>query len=498
MAQKKTRVVVAGGGTAGWLTAFSLVTRLGNVLDIILVESDQIGTVGVGEATIPTMCNFHQLMGINEQEFMAATNATFKLGIQFDNWANEGDSYIHSFGEIGQRSWMAEFHEFWMEAVANGQQDSLEDYCLELKAAKANKFATKIGNRPLNFAYHLDATAYAAYLRKKSEAAGVTRREGKIQSVDTDPESGNLTRLTLDTGIAIEGDVFIDCTGFRGLLIGEHLGVGYEDWSHWLAADRAIAIQTQSTEAPKPYTIATAHKAGWQWRIPLQSRVGNGIVYSSRYLSDEDALATLKQNLDGEMLTEPRYLKFKTGRREKAWHKNCIAVGLASGFLEPLESTSIHLVTTALIRLMKLFPFSSDHELLAEQYNRETQKEMETIRDFIILHYNLTKRTDSDFWDHYRTMDIPEPLAHRMAIFAQNGYVWPDDVALFRVDSWVQVMMGQGLMPAQHHGASRMLPTDGLKQQLSAFKQSVDNALGQLPAHADFIARYCPAGEQVK
>lgn len=493
MSQSKTRVVVAGGGTAGWLTAFSLVTRLGNVLDITLVESDQIGTVGVGEATIPTMCNFHRLMGIDEREFMAATNATFKLGIQFDNWANQGDSYIHSFGEIGQRSWMAEFHEFWMEAVANGQNDSLEEYCLELMAAKQNKFATRIGNKALNFAYHLDATAYARYLREKSEAAGVKRCEGKIHSVDVDPLSGNLTRLNLDTAVQIDGDVFIDCTGFRGLLIGEHLGVGYEDWSHWLAADSAIAIQTASTEPPKPYTIATAHKAGWQWRIPLQSRVGNGIVYSSQFLSDDEALATLTANLDGDMLTQPRYLKFKTGRREKAWHKNCIAVGLASGFLEPLESTSIHLVATALIRLMKLFPFSQDHQLLAEQYNRETQKEMETIRDFIILHYNLTQRDDSDFWRHYRTMAIPEPLQHRMAIFAENGYVWPDDVALFRVDSWVQVMMGQGLMPRQHHGASRMLPTAGLTQQLAAFKQSINQVLEQMPAHSDFIAGYCPA-----
>ncbi|MDC8831252.1 tryptophan halogenase family protein [Alteromonas gilva] len=493
MAQNKTRVVIAGGGTAGWLTAFSLATRLGNVLDITLVESDQIGTVGVGEATIPTMCNFHRLMGIDEREFMAATQATFKLGIQFDNWAHDGDSYLHSFGEIGQRSWMAEFHEFWLEAVANGQQDSLEDYCLELKAAKQNKFATKLGNKALNFAYHLDATAYAAYLRGKAEAGGVKRIEGKIKAVDIDDNCGNISRLRLDADVTIDGDVFIDCTGFRALLIGEQLGVGYEDWSHWLAADRAIAVQTEATEAPRPYTIATAHKAGWQWRIPLQSRVGNGIVYSSQFLSDDEALATLTANLEGQPLTDPRYLKFTTGRRNKAWHKNCIAIGLSSGFLEPLESTSIHLVTTALFRLMKLFPFSGEHELLAERYNREAEKEMETIRDFIILHYNLTARNDSDFWHHYRTMSIPESLTHRMAIFAENGYAWPDDVGLFRVDSWVQVMMGQGLMPRQHHGAGRLLPPQGLMQQMATLKTSINNALSQLPEHADFIKQYCPA-----
>ena len=316
MTQSKTRVVIAGGGTAGWLSAFSLVTRLGALLDITLVESDQIGTVGVGEATIPTMCNFHRLMGLDEREFMAATQATFKLGIQFDNWGNQGDSYVHSFGEIGQRSWMAEFHEFWMEAVANGQQDTLEDYCLELKAAKQNKFALKVGNRPLNFAYHLDATAYAAYLRNKAEQAGVTRIEGKITTVNKHPDSGNLRELVLDNDARIEGDVFIDCTGFRALLIGEALGVGYDDWSHLLAADRAIAVQTTAVEPPRPYTIATAHKAGWQWRIPLQSRVGNGIVYSSRFSDDETALATLMSNVTGEAVTEPRYLKFKTGMRQ--------------------------------------------------------------------------------------------------------------------------------------------------------------------------------------
>ncbi|NVK55420.1 MAG: tryptophan 7-halogenase [Alteromonadaceae bacterium] len=493
MEQSKTRVVIAGGGTSGWLTAFSLVTRLGKVLDITLVESDQIGTVGVGEATIPTMCNFHRLMGIDEREFMAATQATFKLGIQFNNWANKGDSYLHSFGEIGQRSWMAEFHEFWLEAVANGQQDSLEDYCLELKAAKQNKFATKLGNKGLNFAYHLDATAYAAYLRAKAEGAGVIRCEGKISSAAIDSDNGYISQLTLDSGAIVEGDVFIDCTGFRGLLIGEHLGVGYEDWSHWLAADSAIAVQTEATEAPRPYTVATAHKAGWQWRIPLQTRVGNGIVYSSQFLSDDEALTTLTDNLEGKVLTEPRQLKFKTGRRQQAWHKNCIAIGLSSGFLEPLESTSIHLVTTALIRLMKLFPFSGEHELLAERYNRETEKEMETIRDFIILHYHLTTRKDSDFWNYYRTMSVPESLIHRMSIFAENGYAWPDDVGLFRVDSWVQVMMGQGLTPKQYHGAGRLLPPAGLSQQMTTLKNSIDKALTQLPAHAEFIKQYCPA-----
>ncbi|MFQ3236482.1 MAG: tryptophan halogenase, partial [Paraglaciecola sp.] len=488
----KTKVVVAGGGTAGWLTAYSLVTRLGKLLDITLVESDQIGSVGVGEATIPTMRSFHSLVGIDEREFMSATQATFKLGIQFDNWGQQGDSYFHSFGEIGQRSWMAEFHEFWLEAKAQGFGGSLDDYCLELKAAKANKFATVAGKKPLNFAYHLNATAYAAYLRKKSEAAGTKRIEGRIKQVKND-ETGNISSLILDNGHEIVGDVFIDCSGFRGLLIGENLKVEYEDWSHWLASDSAIAVQTKAVEPPRPYTRVIAHPVGWQWRIPLQNRVGNGIVYSSQFCSDDEAKNALMANLTGPALTEPRQLRFTTGRRKKAWHNNCIAIGLSSGFLEPLESTSIHLITTALVRLMKFFPFAGNSTLLAEQFNRETQFELETVRDFIILHYHLTQRNDSPFWDHYRTMAIPDSLTHRMAMFRENGYAWPDDVGLFRVDSWVQVMMGQGLTPKQHHGAGRVLPTEGLKEQLMALRKMIDISAAQLPEHADFIHQYCPA-----
>ena len=492
MMNSKTKVVIAGGGTAGWLTAYSLITRLGNLLDITLVESDQIGTVGVGEATIPTMRAFHHLIGIDEKEFMSATQATFKLGIQFNNWGQQGDSYFHAFGELGQRSWMVEFHEFWLEAKAQGFGGSLDDYCLELKAAQANKFATQAGKKSINYAFHLDATKYAAYLRTKSETVGVMRKEGLIEQVQKG-EDGQITSLILNNGEQIAGDFFIDCTGFRALLIGENLDVGYEDWSHLLAADSAIAVQTEAVEAPIPYTMATAHPAGWQWKIPLQGRVGNGIVYSSKFLSDEEARNTLMANLTGKPITEPKQLRFTTGRRKKSWHKNCVAIGLSSGFLEPLESTSIHLITTALLRLMKLFPFGGNTALLAEQYNREVQLEAETIRDFIILHYHLTQRDDSPFWDHYRTMEIPDSLAHRMAIFKENGYVWLDDVGLFRVDSWVQVMMGQGLTPEQHHQGSRVLPTEGLKKQMTILRKMIENSVAQLPEHADFIKNYCPA-----
>ena len=491
------KVVIAGGGTAGWLAAFGLSRRLASLLDITLIESDAIGTVGVGEATIPPMRNFHRIMNIDEQEFMRETQATFKLGIEFDNWGNIGDSYLHSFGEIGQRSWMAEFHEFWIEAQANGFGGSLEDYCLELKAAKAGKFATSIGDTRLNFAFHLDATRYAKYLRQKSERAGVRRIEGIIKEVQIEQQSGEIKALLLENGALIEGDLFIDCTGFRSLLLGDTLGVDFNDWSHWLFSDRAIAVQTASTEEPVPYTRAIAHASGWQWRIPLQSRVGNGIVYSSHFMSDDEAKHTLLNNITGDVLTEPRFLKYRTGTRQKSWHKNCVALGLASGFIEPLESTSIHLVMTAIIRLIRLFPFGDSNEALADRFNQETRTEIKTVRDFVILHYKQTNRTDSDFWNAYRTMDIPDTLAHRLEIFKKNGYVWPDDVALFRVDSWVQVMMGQGLIPESYHGAGKLTSKESLQQSLSKIKSSIDEKVQKLPTHQQFIDHYCasPQGD---
>lgn len=490
---EKVRVVVAGGGTAGWLAAYSLIKRLGNLLDVTLVESDQIGTVGVGEATVPTMHRFHAFFGIDEREFMRATQATFKLGIVFENWGAPGESYAHTFGEIGQSNWMVEFHQYWLEAHAHGFGGSLEDYCLELKAAEAGKFAKKAGETPLTYAFHLNATAYAAFLRQKSEALGVRRVEGKISEITVDPETGDIQSLKLDEDRQVAGDFFIDCTGFRSLLLGGALDVEFEDWGHWLAADRALAVQTESTEPPRPYTRAIAHASGWQWKIPLQTRTGNGLVYSSRFCSDDDARATLLGNITGETITEPLQLKFKTGRRVNAWHKNCVAIGLSSGFVEPLESTSIHLIDTALVRLMRLFPFSGAMEPLAEQFNQETQVEWEAVRDFIILHYKQTQRDDSEFWNFYRTMEIPDSLAHRIELFKENGYVWSDLANLFRAHSWIQVMFGQGLFPESCHGASRILPPEALKAELEKLSTSVSQSLAKLPDHNDFIKQYCPA-----
>ena len=485
-------VVIAGGGTSGWLAASMLSHRLGKNVNVTLVESEQIGTVGVGEATIPTMRSFHRLLEIDEAEFMRSTQATFKLGIIFKNWGAIGEDYIHSFGKVGQKSWMAEFHEFWLEAKAQGFGGSLQDYCLELQAAKAGKFGFS-DKVQTNFAYHLDATRYARFLRTFSEARGAKRVEGKIEEVLKDANTGDITGLRLDNGKQVDGDFFVDCTGFRALLIGESLGVDYDDWSHLLASDRAIAVQTESVSEPPPYTVATAHSAGWQWRIPLQHRVGNGIVYSSQFISDDEAQATLLKNVTGPTVTDPKFLRFVTGARKKSWHKNCVSLGLASSFLEPLESTSLHLVMTGLIRLVKLFPFSGSAPALAERFNKETRFELEAIRDFIIMHYKLTRRNDSAFWNHYRELDIPDSLAHRMQAFKENGYLWPDDVALFRVDSWLQVMMGQGLQPGSHHRAALQMEDGALKQTLDTLRKDVVQKLSTLPSHQTFIDSYCKA-----
>lgn len=487
------RVVIAGGGTAGWLSACGLSRRLGRLLDITLVESEAIGTIGVGEATIPPIRNFHRIMDIDEAAFMRATQATFKLGIVFDNWGEIGDSYMHSFGEIGRRSWMAEFHEFWLEARDQGFGGRLDEYCLELMAAKAGKFAKNVQDTRLNFAFHVDAARYAAFLRQLSEAAGVRRVEGKIREVRKHAQTGALAALVLDSGELIEGDLFIDCTGFRALLIGDALGVGVEDWSPWLAADRAIAVQSEASGPPPAYTRAIAHAAGWQWRIPLQTRVGNGIVYSSRFLADDEARDTLLRNLRGATRGEPRLLRFGAGRRSKAWEKNCVAVGLAGGFVEPLESTSIHLVMTGIFRLIRLFPFGEDRQALARRFNEETRVEMEAVRDFIILHYKQTKRRDSDFWNACRTMDIPDSLAERIEIFRSHAYAWSDDVTLFRVASWVQVMMGQGIDPGAHHKAGRLMDAAALRRSMGEIGDSIARKLRQMPTHQAFIERYCRA-----
>lgn len=487
---KVKNVVIAGGGTAGWMTAAALVKLLGKQLNITLIESDEIGTVGVGEATIPPIKTFHKLLGINEQEFMRETQATFKLGIEFQGWGNQKEQYIHSFGVTGKECWAGEFHHFWLHGIQKGISNDFGDYCFELQAAKANKFALS-QQTPLNYAYHLDATLYAQYLRKFSTALGVQRVEGKIAQVNKSTLSGDITELLLESGVSIDGDLFIDCTGFKGLLIEQALHTGYDDWSHWLPCDSAIAVQTKATKAPIPYTKSIAHDSGWQWKIPLQNRVGNGLVYCSRYISDQSATDSLLSNLSGEMLTEPRIIKFKTGRRRKGWNKNCVALGLSSGFIEPLESTSIHLIMSGIIRLMRLFPFNGITQSAIDEYNSKLTSELEAVRDFIVLHYKVNHHENSNFWQFCQQMEIPDSLAHKIKLFKDTGRVFLDDGDIFRVDSWTQVMLGQGLMPEQHHQIAEIMSEQELDKFLSSLRNSISQAVTKLPEHQTFIEQYC-------
>ncbi|MDT7839005.1 tryptophan halogenase family protein [Aquabacterium sp. OR-4] len=492
--QPVRRIVIAGGGTAGWMVAACISKTLGQLLDIRLIESDEIGTVGVGEATIPTLHTFHELLGIHEQEFMAATQATFKLGIRFEGWRDVGEDYIHSFGLTGQDHWTAGFQHFWLKGRARGLAADYGAYCLELRAAEESRFA-HLPRNGLNYAYHLDATLYARFLRQMSQAHGVQRIEGKIVEVRQAPpthpgEPGDIQALRLDNGALIEGDLFIDCTGMRSLLLGQTLGVAYQDWSHWLPCDSAVAVQTASVAPAVPYTRSIAHTFGWQWRIPLQHRVGNGLVYASRDLPDDQAGAALLQRVQGEVLTQPRVIKFTPGQREVVWRRNCVAIGLASGFLEPLESTSIHLIQRGVLKLMQLFPQHGIRQTDIDEYNRQCRDEMQHIRDFIILHYHVTHRDDVAFWRHCRTMDVPDSLRHRIALFRETARVFRVPNELFAENSWIQVMLGQGIVPQQHHPVADLMGDAELDGFLREIRGRVERSLGQLPEHAAYVARY--------
>jgi tryptophan halogenase len=486
--QPVRRVVIAGGGTAGWIAAYALVKQLGGLLDITLVESDEIGTVGVGESTIPTARTFHQYMGIDEADFVRATGSTFKLGISFEDWARAGDRYTHSFGTIGRSTWMVDFHHFWLRARELGVADEIGSYCLEHEAAVAGRFGPS-DQVPLNYAYHLDAGRYGHYLRDLAEKAGVRRVEGKIAEVRQDSESGDIEALLLESGQTIEGQLFIDCTGFRSLLIGKALGIGFEDWSHWLPADSALAVQTRAVGPPRPYTRAIAHRAGWRWQIPLQHRVGNGLVYSSAHMNVEEARRLLEQEIEGEVLIEPRLIQFKAGCRRKTWVKNCVAMGLSSGFVEPLESTSIHLIMIAVTRLLQIFPFRGVSKAVAERFNLQANREIEGIRDFIVLHYHLNERGDCDLWRDCRNMDVPDSLRERLELFRDCAHAFQDAHDLFRVDSWVQVMLGQGLMPRSYHPAAQLMPQPQLSEALGSLRTNIAGAVAAMPTHETWLAR---------
>ena len=490
MIDKKMKVVIAGGGTAGWIAAAALSHQMGETLDITLVESLDIGTIGVGEATIPPMRTFHRLLGINEQEFMRATNATFKLGIQFENWRQIGEKYFHSFGVTGKQTIVTDFIHFWLRGRELGIASEFGDYCLEFKAALKNRFSLNERTK-INYAFHLDAGRYASFLRARAELRGVKRVEGKIASVQQNPDSGFITSIALESGQEITGDLFIDCTGMKGLLIEQCLQTGFEEWNHWLPCDSAIAVQTESHEPAIPYTRSIAHHAGWRWQIPLQQRVGNGIVFSSPYLSDDEATNMLLSSMQGKVLTEPKVIKFKTGRRKKSWNKNCIAMGLASGFLEPLESTSIHMIMTAVTRLLQLFPRDEIRPSIVDEYNSQAESEYVRIRDFIILHYKATERDDSAFWRYCKDMEIPQDLKHRMALFKEFGRSNQVEGELFRLDSWTQVMLGQGIIPSSYHPMVALMPDRDLQNFLNNIAGEVDSHIATMSTHFDFVKHYC-------
>lgn len=495
MNTKVNKVVVVGGGTAGWISAATLKKLLGPQIQIQLVESEEIGTVGVGEATIPPIRLLNNMLGINEADFVRETKASFKLAIKFENWKTQGHSYYHTFGAPGKSYAFCLFHHLVKRAQQEyGETYSIWDYDLNFLAAEAGKFGIIKTQDPvveMPFAYHFDAGLYARFLRTHCEKMGVVRTEGLIEHIRQDIDTGVVTELQLKSGQTVAGDLFIDCTGFRALLLQKTLNVGYEDWGHWLPCDRAVAIPTERDQQTKPYTRAIAHDAGWQWRIPLQHRNGNGLVYSSNYYSEQEALDTLTNNLQNRPLQDPNFIRFRTGRARKQWYKNVIAVGLSSGFLEPLESTSIHLIQSAATRLVHLFPRNGIDEQMVAEFNKQSQIEYEQIRDFIILHYHANERTDTQFWRDMREMQVPDSLTHKIELFRANGKLFREQNDLFLEPSWMQVLIGQGIEPQDYHPLASNIAPENLPDLLKQLRRVKNDPLTKLPSHDQFIESIC-------
>jgi len=498
--QRIKNILVVGGGTAGWMAASALAKVLGKDYAIRLVESDEIGIVGVGEATVPHLKLFNNLLGIDDIEFVKQTQGTFKLGIQFNDWGRLGDSYIHGFGTIGHDVSLLPFHQFWIKARQLGAASEIGEYSLNTVAAPRGKFMPSATDVPtgspladIAYAYHFDASLYARFLRGYAEQRGVRRTEGKIAQTQLRAHDGFVESVVLENGEVIEADLFIDCSGFRGVLIEQALKTGYHDFTHWLPCDRALAVPCEKVGPPTPYTRSSARAAGWQWRIPLQHRTGNGYVYSSAHISDDEAAATLLANLDGHALADPRPLRFTTGMRKKFWNKNVVALGLASGFMEPLESTSIHLIQSGITRLLSLFPWRDFSAALIDRYNAQCTFEFERIRDFLILHYHATVRDDTPFWNQCRTMSIPPQLAENIRLFKDSGRFYRDGEEMFAIVSWVQVMIGQGILPRGYHPMVDLMPENDLRQFMTSVRQVIASCVDAMPAHEAFIARHCAA-----
>ncbi|KAF1711783.1 tryptophan halogenase family protein [Pseudoxanthomonas sacheonensis] len=494
-------IVIVGGGTAGWMAAAALSRVLGESYSIRLIESEAIGTVGVGEGTIPHIRLFNQMLQIDEADFVRKTQGTFKLGIQFNDWTRIGDSYMHGFGnEIGRSLGMLPFHQYWIKAVQSGKAADIGAYLLTALAAKRGKFMVSATDVPaasplasIAYAYHFDAGLYARYLRSYAEQKGVKRTEGIVSRVSQNPESGFIEAVEMEGGERIAGDLFVDCSGFRGLLIEETLRTGYIDFTHWLPCDRAMAVPSENAGPALPYTRATAREAGWQWRIPLQHRTGNGYVYSSAHISDDEAAATLLRNLDGRALDDPRPLRFTTGRRNKCWNKNVVALGLSSGFMEPLEATSIHLIQVGIMRLLSLFPKDGISEVLVDRYNAQLAFEFERIRDFLILHYHATQRDDTAFWRQCAAMSIPAELQANIDLFRDSGRFFRNADEMFAEMSWVQILIGQGILPQSYHPLVDQLPNEELARYMASIGGTISDCVDVMPMQQAFIDRYCAA-----
>ena len=492
-------IAIVGGGTAGWMTAAAFAKILGpEYADITLIESEEIGTVGVGEATIPQIRTFNTMLGLDEDEFIRRTQGTFKLGIQFRDWGRIGDSYFHPFGPFGVDMEGVSFHAFWLRLNQLGDPARITDFSLQSVAAERGKFMRPIdaGRSPLSkiaYAFHFDAGLYARYLREYSEGRGVTRLEGRIVDVALRGEDGFVQSVTLQDGRVVEADLFIDCSGFRGLLIEGALKTGYQDWSHWLPCDRAVAVPCERIADPVPYTRSTARAAGWQWRIPLQHRTGNGYVFSSQFIDEDAATTDLLGQLDGKPLADPRTLRFVTGRRRKSWNRNVVALGLASGFIEPLESTSIHMVQSGIANLLAMFPTRAFEPAETERYNRVVAHEAERIRDFIVLHYNATQRDDSALWNHVRTMPLPDSLMEKYEIFRSRGRVFRENEELFNDTSWFAVMIGQNIQPRSYDPVADVLSVDETRRRLHQTAQAISNSADYMPPHMRFVSEHCAA-----
>jgi tryptophan halogenase len=486
-------ILIVGGGTAGWMAAAALSTVLRGTVRIDLVESEAIGTVGVGEATIPPIQLFNQLLGIDEDAFIAATQGTYKLGIRFIDWYRQGTDYFHPFGQYGTRIDAAAFHQYWLRLQAQGLGGRLDDYSVTTIAAETGRFARperdpRSIRSQMTHAFHFDAGLYARFLRSRAEGQGVVRHEGRIADVRLGPPDDRVASVVLDDGRELSADFFIDCSGFRGLLIEGALKTGYEDWSHWLPANRAVAMPCARIEPPTPYTRAQALEAGWRWRIPLQHRTGNGYVYCSEFISDDAAEARLRGLLDGEPGAEPNFLRFTTGRRRKAWNRNVLALGLAAGFLEPLESTSIHLIQTGITRLLLNFPDTGFARADIDTYNRLVQLEFERVRDFIVLHYHATEREDQPLWRHVKAMTIPETLQHKIDQFRSRGRVTRFEDELFQEASWVAVMLGQGVRPERHDPLADVIPLDQLQPRMDRLRAAIREGVAAMPTHEQALS----------